>query len=227
MAELLATRGLPPEQLDVFTATQERVPRARYSREHAARGGRWLDHDALLDLVLRARGSLVLNALDAHDPGLSALADQLHAWSGQRVNINAYFTPRAGKTFGWHWDGHDVFIVQVEGRKRWRLFEPAMQHPLADGSAAAFHERRERWPSMDHLGKALAGWLMARDVAHDIAGFSLRPAWLGAEASASSDRMCRSLARRRTTLISCRSVRNVRNCRRTMRHSGRTCRSVA
>lgn len=144
MAELLATRGLPPEQLDVFTATQERVPRARYSREHAARGGRWLDHDALLDLVLRARGSLVLNALDAHDPGLSALADQLHAWSGQRVNINAYFTPRAGKTFGWHWDGHDVFIVQVEGRKRWRLFEPAMQHPLADGSAAAFHERRER-----------------------------------------------------------------------------------
>lgn len=144
LAELLATRGLPPEQLDVYSASRDRIPPSDYSYTHPTRGGLWLDHEALFERVARAQGSMVLNALHAHDRRISALADELHVWSGLRVKINAYLTPAGGKTFGWHWDGHDVFIVQVEGRKRWRLFEPVMQHPLADGSAAAFHELRER-----------------------------------------------------------------------------------
>jgi serine/threonine-protein kinase len=70
--------------------------------------------------------------------------------------------------------------------------EPIMQHGGGDAELWAilergFRERRERWATMHDLGKALAGWLMTRDVAHDIAGFSLRPAWLGAEALVSSD----------------------------------------
>jgi serine/threonine-protein kinase len=37
----------------------------------------------------------------------------------------------------------------------------------------------QRWPSAGDLGKALAGWLWRRGSLDDIAGVSLRPAWIG------------------------------------------------
>jgi hypothetical protein len=46
----------------------------------------------------------------------------------------------------------------------------------------------ERWPSAGHLGKALAGWLLQRGSLDDIAGMSLRPAWVG-DADRASARM--------------------------------------
>jgi ribosomal protein L16 Arg81 hydroxylase len=33
-------------------------------------------------------------------------------------------------TFGKHWDTHDVFAIQLIGRKRWRLFAPTFPLPL-------------------------------------------------------------------------------------------------
>lgn len=38
--------------------------------------------------------------------------------------------------------------------------------------------KEKRWPSVRALGKALARWLWAREVAHDVAGVALRQGWL-------------------------------------------------
>src|SRR5207244_11533076 len=45
-------------------------------------------------------------------------------------NINMYLTPAGAQGFGPHFDDHDVFIVQIEGYKRWRLYESARKLPL-------------------------------------------------------------------------------------------------
>ncbi|MGE0041727.1 MAG: cupin domain-containing protein [Vicinamibacterales bacterium] len=46
------------------------------------------------------------------------------------VHFNSYLSPD-GHGFGLHFDNHPVWILQVEGAKRWRFTpEPALAHPL-------------------------------------------------------------------------------------------------
>ncbi|MEO7331283.1 MAG: protein kinase [Minicystis sp.] len=61
--------------------------------------------------------------------------------------------------------------------------EPIMRHGAGDAELWAvlsrgFRPRNRRWASMEELGKALAIWLWNRSQTQDIAGVSLRPAWL-------------------------------------------------
>ena len=49
---------------------------------------------------------------------------------GQPVQANAYFTPRGSQGLPVHHDTHDVFCLQVAGRKRWLVYEPALELPL-------------------------------------------------------------------------------------------------
>jgi ribosomal protein L16 Arg81 hydroxylase len=56
------------------------------------------------------------------------------------VGINLYFTPRRARAFDVHFDNHDVFILQVSGRKRWKLFTPPQDLPLE----VRFHGR-DQW----------------------------------------------------------------------------------
>jgi len=40
------------------------------------------------------------------------------------VQVNAYITPRSSLGLGLHADAHDVFVLQVHGRKRWEVYRP-------------------------------------------------------------------------------------------------------
>lgn len=40
-----------------------------------------------------------------------------------RVGANIYITPPNGRGFEVHYDDHDVFVLQVHGFKRWRIFD--------------------------------------------------------------------------------------------------------
>ena len=60
------------------------------------------------------------------------VADLAHAFetgmhSYGSVNLYASWHPTPGLTT--HWDDHDVFVVQVRGGKRWRLFGPTRPSP--------------------------------------------------------------------------------------------------
>ncbi|MGV0853790.1 cupin domain-containing protein [Mycolicibacterium phlei] len=49
---------------------------------------------------------------------------------GHPVQANAYVTPPASRGFDAHYDVHDVFVLQVAGRKRWIVHEPVHPDPL-------------------------------------------------------------------------------------------------
>ena len=82
-------------------------------------------------LALFADGStIVLQGLHRSWSPVVDLSQQLAADLGHPVQANAYITPAQNTGFSAHYDVHDVFVLQCEGRKRWILHPPVLPSPL-------------------------------------------------------------------------------------------------
>ena len=80
-----------------------------------------------------ARGAtLVLQGLHLHWAPAARYCRGLEASLGCPVQANAYMTPSTARGFAVHHDTHDVFVLQVAGRKSWRVYEPVLELPLKD-----------------------------------------------------------------------------------------------
>ncbi len=108
------------------------------------------------DLVLRQLGdgaTLVLQGLHRTWPPLVRFGAQLAAELGHPVQINAYVTPPQNRGFAPHYDVHDVFVLQIAGRKHWRIHTPVVVDPLEtqnwERSRAAVATRAEDEPVID------------------------------------------------------------------------------
>lgn len=88
---------------------------------------------------------------------------------GHPVQANAYITPASNRGFDPHYDVHDVFVLQVSGRKHWTIHEPIFTDPLSgqpwSDRRAAVEARAAEDPVIDTVlepGDALylpRGWL--------------------------------------------------------------------
>lgn len=76
--------------------------------------------------------TLVLQGLHRLWPPIITFAQQLAADLGHPVQVNAYVTPPTSRGFSDHYDVHDVFVLQVEGEKRWSVHAPVHESPLRD-----------------------------------------------------------------------------------------------
>jgi hypothetical protein len=79
-----------------------------------------------------AGATLVLQGLHLTLLPLARWCRSLEAQLGQPVQANAYWTPRASQGLPVHHDTHDVFVLQVDGAKRWLVYEPVLELPLRD-----------------------------------------------------------------------------------------------
>ncbi|KAL7440856.1 hypothetical protein ACHAXH_004326 [Discostella pseudostelligera] len=59
-----------------------------------------------------------------HNDNIHALLSLLESEFGCQVGSNAYLTPLISQGFAPHYDDVDVFILQLEGFKRWRVYAP-------------------------------------------------------------------------------------------------------
>ncbi len=80
---------------------------------------------------LREGSTLVLDAVDELHRPLTQLAESLERVFRVRIQINAYAGWRTSHGFEVHWDDHDVFILQVAGRKHWKVYGTTRPYPLA------------------------------------------------------------------------------------------------
>ncbi|SNT58954.1 Cupin superfamily protein [Asanoa hainanensis] len=128
--ELLSRRGLRVPFLRV-AKDGALVPPGRYTGGGGA--GAEID-DQIIDekiMALYAEGAtLVFQGLHRTWPPLIAFAGELGSALGQPLQINAYLTPAGNQGFSTHYDTHDVFVLQVDGRKRWRVHPPVLADPL-------------------------------------------------------------------------------------------------
>jgi hypothetical protein len=84
--------------------------------------------EALLDCGLTIEVSDAGAAFPPVRELLLALAGELGESAAQAVAI---ISPRCGVAVPLHFDHHDVFVLQLAGKKRWRVGPaPAVQHPL-------------------------------------------------------------------------------------------------
>jgi len=85
-----------------------------------------------LTAQLRQGATLVLDAVDELFEPLEELARGLERFFRVHVQINAYAGWRTSRGFDLHWDDHDVFILQVAGRKEWRVYGETRPAPLVE-----------------------------------------------------------------------------------------------
>jgi ribosomal protein L16 Arg81 hydroxylase len=71
-----------------------------------------------------------LNGVHRHWPAVHSLVDAVRRRLRCYTNVNVYITGPASQGFATHHDGHDVFVLQTSGRKRWRLYEVQEALPL-------------------------------------------------------------------------------------------------
>lgn len=88
-----------------------------------------VDSAKVLD-AFAAGATIVLQGLHRLWPPLVAFVRDAVDELGHPVQTNAYITPPDSRGFESHYDVHDVFVLQVAGRKRWVVHEPVHPHPL-------------------------------------------------------------------------------------------------
>jgi len=78
------------------------------------------------------------------------LCATLQDYIGSFVGTNMYLTPPGTQGFAPHYDDVEVFIMQLEGKKRWRLYKPRnSQETLPRYSSQNFQQNEIGKPMMD------------------------------------------------------------------------------
>jgi 50S ribosomal protein L16 3-hydroxylase len=83
-------------------------------------------HEALTE-----GGTLVVNRFEKCSTWVASLCRQLSDLTANTTVGNAYATKGGTGTFGKHWDTHCVFATQLIGAKRWKVYKPTLELPLA------------------------------------------------------------------------------------------------
>ncbi len=77
----------------------------------------------------RSGATIVLPAIHRAWAPLRAVCESIEAELSHAVHANAYLTPGGATGFTPHYDAHDVFVMQIAGRKRWRVYPPPIVLP--------------------------------------------------------------------------------------------------
>jgi lysine-specific demethylase/histidyl-hydroxylase NO66 len=104
----------------------EQLPAASYTKSGRV-GSKPLDDLVDPGKVYRqfADGAtMVLQSLHRYWLPLTRFCRDLELALTHPVQVNAYVTPRSSRGLGLHADSHDVFVLQVHGRKRWEVYQP-------------------------------------------------------------------------------------------------------
>ncbi len=132
-----------------LVADGAQLPLGSYTQDIPWRPGSF-SHTAVVDRVAQehaAGATIVLQALHLHWHPAALYCRGLEQSLGWPSQANAYLTPAGAQGFAVHHDTHDVFVLQVAGHKRWKLYDPVRELPL----------KSQRWsPDRDEAGDPIA-----------------------------------------------------------------------
>jgi mannose-6-phosphate isomerase-like protein (cupin superfamily) len=87
------------------------------------------DKGAVSDLY-RSGATLILPQLHQTDGTLKDFTRAMEAHFSCHTQTNIYLTPPNSQGFRTHYDDHDVFVIQIEGEKTWRLYNTPIETPF-------------------------------------------------------------------------------------------------
>ena len=74
--------------------------------------------------------TLIIDAVDELYEPIKKLSQDLEIIFNETIQVNAYLGWGNTTGFDTHWDDHDVFILQVFGKKNWFIFGETRKYPL-------------------------------------------------------------------------------------------------
>lgn len=92
--------------------------------------------------------TVVLQGIHQTVPRLARTVTNLALDLDQRVQVNAYLSPASSRGLDLHFDHHDVVVVQLDGEKRWRVWDrlDRARHPVRGAPDMAL-------PTFDEVGE--------------------------------------------------------------------------
>ena len=120
---LLATSELPPASIDM---ARSKPP---ISRDHFTFKSGNIDRGAVIRHYQNG-ATIIFPQLNL---AVEELANFCRAFEHEfscKVQTNVYLTPQNSQGFKTHYDDHDVFIIQMHGSKRWRVYQKAVDKPF-------------------------------------------------------------------------------------------------
>jgi ribosomal protein L16 Arg81 hydroxylase len=80
----------------------------------------------------RAGTALIVSKLDVYDPKVGELARGLEAETGEPMTVTMILSQPAQTVFVTHWDANDVFVLHIDGRKGWSVWDRTIEKPVVD-----------------------------------------------------------------------------------------------
>ncbi|MEU3599607.1 cupin domain-containing protein [Streptomyces sp. NPDC006798] len=129
--DIISTHRLEPPRMRLMVGG-EMVPLHRYTEAVTTRRNTvWHRvHPAQLHECLDEGASLVLDSMDEISQPIGSLAVELERLLRAPVQTNVYASVRALPGFKIHWDAHDVIVIQLDGKKHWKIYGPTRPAPL-------------------------------------------------------------------------------------------------
>src|SRR5262245_20893896 len=156
---VLEYHRLSPVRLRLFKDGESIKPRM-YAQIHENREPEIRVHDFLQHL--RDGATLILDDAEELYPPLRALAISLERLFRVKIQVNLYAGWHKNRGFDLHWDDHDVFVLQVAGRKQLPIYGPTRPDPLGpDTEEAPAPSAKPIWEAVLQEGDLLylpRGW---------------------------------------------------------------------
>lgn len=95
-------------------------------------GGQRLKPASFINSLSRG-ATLILDQVDDFAPGVREAVMSFEEILKTRTTANLYAGWRTQNGFDLHWDGQDTMILQVSGRKHWKIYRPTLLHPFKKG----------------------------------------------------------------------------------------------
>lgn len=162
-AVLAMASKLPVEAVEVIGRVRTNETAGEQSTEATGEAA-----NALADVFSKG-ATIRVKAIERFCRPLGELCKNLEAELGFPVRANLYCTPGNSRGFDLHFDTHEVFVLQLFGKKRWQIFEPTLRLPLEFVPPLPFENAHEA------LQRARGRSESVRDMRDDIVESELGP----------------------------------------------------
>jgi hypothetical protein len=135
---------LPPARLRLVKAGETLKPDTYLNGDRVNASG--------LMKQLANGATLALNFCDEVHPPLQELARELERLLHANVHVNVYAGWRRDNGFDIHWDDQDTLILQIAGRKHWKVWPPTRPYPFKhDVVDTSLKTKPDGPPVWDHV----------------------------------------------------------------------------
>ena len=120
------------------------------SADHGIDSSAYLDDQGYVDrgavaIHYRRGATIILNQAQRIVPALGRLCQGIEHVFSCHTQTNLYLTPAHAQGFPVHFDNHDVFVIQIDGEKRWRLYDVPLDTPYrGEHFVSRIHDKGEQ-----------------------------------------------------------------------------------